>query len=79
MVESRNQWRVMVATAVMALLVATGVAQTNPGRIGGGLNFFSMEQEIAMGRQYAEQLNRDLDLISDPYITGWWTRSVSGW
>jgi len=39
-----------------------------PDKIGKGLNFFSRDQEVAMGRSYSSQLNAELQLIDDPEI-----------
>jgi Zn-dependent protease with chaperone function len=41
---------------------------SSPKPIGGGLNFFSEEQEKAMGRRYAQELNAKLSLVGDPSI-----------
>jgi Zn-dependent protease with chaperone function len=37
-------------------------------KVGGGLNFFSTQQEVAMGQSYSDELNRQLDLVSDPAV-----------
>lgn len=35
----------------------------------GGVNYYSVEQEWELGRQIEAQLNRDLQLVSDPELT----------
>jgi beta-barrel assembly-enhancing protease len=54
-------------------LVCAGVSlpgsQKKEKKVGGGLNFFSPQEEIAMGRRYSQELNAKLNLIDDPEIT----------
>jgi predicted Zn-dependent protease len=55
----------------LQLALATPVVKDEPRqpeKVGKGLNFFSQDQEVAMGRSYSEQLNRQLDLVTDPYV-----------
>jgi beta-barrel assembly-enhancing protease len=40
-------------------------------KVGGGLNFFSPQMEIEMGKRYSEELNGKLQLINDPVVTGY--------
>jgi len=63
---------------LVALLVVVGMVfswpladekKFQPEKIGKGLNFFSQNQEIEMGRSYSSQLNGDLTLVDDPQIT----------
>jgi beta-barrel assembly-enhancing protease len=51
-------------------LVAGALSQKEQDtkKIGSGLNFFSVKQEISLGRSYSENLNRQLDLVDDPFI-----------
>jgi len=45
------------------------MAYSDYKKVGGGLNFFSEKQELAMGQEYSKQLNQKLDLVKDPFIT----------
>jgi len=65
----------LVALLALVLLVhATPLGDKDkwqPEKIGKGLNFFSQNQEIELGRSYSSQLNGELELINDPHITGY--------
>jgi predicted Zn-dependent protease len=37
--------------------------------VGGGVNFYSIEKEIALGKQMAQEVEREAKLINDPVIT----------
>lgn len=55
---------------VIAILwLGTAVPAKDYKKVGGGLNFFSAEQEAAMGKQYADELNQKLELVADPFVT----------
>jgi len=57
---------------IVVLVLGTPFAEQKkfqPEKIGKGLNFFSQNQEIEMGRSYSSQLNGDLVLVDDPEIT----------
>lgn len=48
--------------------------EKNPDKIGDrdvgkGLNFYSIEKEIAMGKRYAQDIERQAKLVQDPVIT----------
>ncbi|MBN2430606.1 MAG: M48 family metalloprotease [Acidobacteria bacterium] len=58
--------RVYVLLVILTLAAVPGLADYK--KVGGGLNFFSEQQEIAMGREYSQQLNQKLELIEDPFI-----------
>src|SRR2546426_8679394 len=36
--------------------------------VGKGVNFYSLEKEIAMGKQYAQEVERQAKIIDDPII-----------
>jgi Zn-dependent protease with chaperone function len=57
-----------VSLLLMVLMFGAMPALADYKKVGGGLNFFSEQQEIAMGREYSQQLNQKLDLIRDPFI-----------
>jgi predicted Zn-dependent protease len=67
------------AVALSLLLAGTPVFATssdekNPEKIGDrdvgkGINFYSIEKEIAMGKQMAEEVERESKLIDDPVVT----------
>ncbi len=37
--------------------------------VGKGLNFYSLEKEIALGKQMAQEVERDAKLVTDPVVT----------
>ena len=45
------------------------VAQIGQRGIGKGMNFYSLDKEIALGRQLAEQIEQQAHIITDPVIT----------
>ncbi|MCX6620948.1 MAG: M48 family metallopeptidase [Acidobacteria bacterium] len=59
---------------LLAALCCAASDKTPNRKVGGGLNFFSVEEESAMGRRYSAEMNRKLDLIEDPRIAGYVTR-----
>jgi len=63
----------LVAFLVVAALVLSvplaDQKKWQPEKIGKGLNFFSQNQEIEMGRSYSSQLNGQLQLVDNPQIT----------
>ncbi len=65
-------YQLVAFLVVVALVLGTPLADQKkwqPEKIGKGLNFFSQNQEIEMGRSYSSQLNGDLVLVDDPEIT----------
>jgi predicted Zn-dependent protease len=57
-----------------APVFATSNDEKNPDKIGQrdvgkGINFYSIEKEIAMGKQMAEEVERDSKMINDPVVT----------
>jgi predicted Zn-dependent protease len=70
--------RSTLSLVLTALLVApiTGFAdnkEKDPDAIGdrnvsGGVNFYSLEKEIALGKSYAQQVERQSKIINDPVI-----------
>lgn len=51
-----------------AAVTAQSPASSKP--VGSGFNFFSEKEERAMGRKYAAELNKRLQLIADPQVRG---------
>ena len=54
--------------------LAQGKKKTNPDEIGnrdvdGGVNFYSLEKEIALGKQLATEIERQAKLVDDPTIS----------
>ncbi len=69
----------MPAAAVIALVLVAGPAaaadkkKNNPDDIGNrdvgkGANFYSIEKEIAMGKQMAQEVEREAKIIDDPIV-----------
>lgn len=64
--------------SVLAMALAAGLAfakdkKKDPEEIGNrdvgkGVNFYSLEKEIAMGKQYAQEVERSAKVIEDPVI-----------
>jgi predicted Zn-dependent protease len=44
------------------------VDQIGNRNVGGGLNFYSLEREIALGKYYAQEIERTVKLIDDPVV-----------
>ncbi len=67
--------RTIHAICVLALALSVPAAslagdkQKKEKDPGGGLNFYSMEREIALGKQMAEEVEREAKLVDDPVIT----------
>jgi beta-barrel assembly-enhancing protease len=63
-----------VALAVLASGARAGDNKKDPNQIGNrdvgkGINFYSLEKEIALGRQLAQEVQRQAKLNTDPIIT----------
>jgi len=73
MKRSVDTWLRVALPAILALgLLNPGIlAEFNEQKIGKGLNFFSKEQEVEMGRQYSEELSKKLEIINDPYVSAY--------
>lgn len=54
--------RCLIMVAVVGLLA--GCATTGPG-----INIFSVEQEIQMGRQFSREINQQVRIVQDPLIS----------
>ncbi len=63
--------------AACSLVALPGLAQDKkkvPDQIGSrdvgkGINLYSLEKEMAMGRQLAEEVRRQAELLDDPIVT----------
>jgi predicted Zn-dependent protease len=63
-----------VALALPLNSFAQGKKKTNPDEIGnrdvdGGVNFYSLEKEIALGKQLATEIERQAKIVDDPIIS----------
>ncbi len=45
------------------------VEQIGNRNVGGGLNLYSLEKEIALGKYYANEIERTVKLVDDPVVT----------
>ena len=64
---------ILAVGALMALPLPADDKKNNPDEIGnrkvdGGVNWYSMEKEIAMGKQYAMEIERQAKIVDDPII-----------
>src|SRR5690242_21712810 len=65
---------IFLALAVLAGAVRAEDKKKDPNQIGNrdvgkGVNFYSLEKEIALGRQLAQEVLRQAKLNTDPIIT----------
>jgi predicted Zn-dependent protease len=65
---------ILVAFAVTAVVSLADDKKKDPDEIGnrnvaGGVNWYSMEKEIAMGKQYAMEIERQAKIVDDPVIS----------
>jgi Zn-dependent protease with chaperone function len=63
----------MRVAALSIALAAMALAQQKPAKprdIKPGLNLFSKEQDVQMGREYAAQIEQQLNLVTDPQVNG---------
>jgi predicted Zn-dependent protease len=44
------------------------VSQIGNRKVGGGINLYSLEKEIAIGKQYAQEIERSAKLVDDPVV-----------
>ena len=64
---------ILAVGALMALPLPADDKEKDPDQIGnrkvdGGVNWYSMEKEIAMGKQYAMEIERQAKIVDDPII-----------
>ena len=52
-----------------ALAAKYDISEIGNRNISGGMNFYSLEREIAMGRQLSQEVELDSKLLTDPVIT----------
>ena len=69
--------RLLTVTAALALIVSAGDDKKNPKddpdaignrKVGQGVNFYSIEKEIALGKQLAQEVERQGKVVDDPLI-----------
>jgi predicted Zn-dependent protease len=58
----------------LPLAAAPNVAKKDPNQIGGrkvasGLNFYSLQRELALGKQLSEEIRKQARLVEDPIVT----------
>ena len=63
----------LLSTAMLAFAAPDDAKKKNPEAIGarkvdGGINFFSVEKEIALGKQLAIEVEREAKLLEDPIL-----------
>ena len=64
---------IVTTVSLLSLPVLADDKKTDPDEIGNrdvgkGLNFYSLEKEIALGKQLAQQVERQAKIIDDPVI-----------
>jgi beta-barrel assembly-enhancing protease len=73
----------IVAFGILSLAAFAGDKKTNPKddpdaignrKVGEGINFYSLEKEIALGRQLAAEVERQAKVITDPIIAEYVSR-----
>jgi len=66
----RHLWLSVFVIGLLVFLPVTGAvaAEKKQEKVGGGLNFFSEQQEKAMGKQYSDELKTKLDLVQDSFV-----------
>ena len=65
---------ILVAAALSTALLPADDKKKDPDQIGnrkvdGSVNWYSMEKEIAMGKQYAMEIERQAKIVDDPIIS----------
>ena len=70
----RSFWACSLAAALLIPVSFADNKENNPDEIGnrnvsGGVNFYSLEKEIALGKQLAQEVERQAKLINDPIIS----------
>jgi hypothetical protein len=62
--------RVATAFIVLGLLVAPTALSTQT-KVKPGMNFFSVEQDVQLGRQAASEIERQMRMVNDPAVQNW--------
>jgi Zn-dependent protease with chaperone function len=62
--------RVATSVVVLAALIAP-VTFSSQTKVKPGMNFFSIEKDIELGRQAASQLERQMPMVTDPVVQRW--------
>ena len=65
-----RQLRVATSVIVLAGLIAP-VTFSGQTKVKPGMNFFSIEKDIELGRQAASQLERQMPMVNDPIVQRW--------
>ena len=76
----RIVWARSLVLALACSVACSSLAAQSPGKkddpaqigardVGKGVNFYSLEKEIALGRQLAQEVQRQAKLVEDPLIT----------
>ena len=66
--------RTCIALVVLSTLALAGNKKDDPSQIGNrdvgkGINLYSIDKEIALGKQLAQEVQRQAKLIDDPILT----------
>jgi predicted Zn-dependent protease len=64
---SAANW-VRIFILVLAVSAVPANAEKKPREVGKGVNFYSLEREIALGRQLAQEVERQSKLVDDPIV-----------
>jgi len=67
-------WTAMAACVALSAALLAADKNSDPSRIGArdvgkGINFYSIEKEIALGRQLAQEVRRQSRIVDDPLIS----------
>jgi Zn-dependent protease with chaperone function len=65
MIMTRKVWRLCL---LLALTVGVTLAQKKLRQLKPGFNLFSVEQDVQMGREYAQQIEKEVQVVNDPTL-----------
>ena len=80
------KWSVTLSVAFLAVLIllpnssfVQGKSEQDPDQIGNrdvgkGVNFYSLEKEIAIGKRLAQEVERQTKIVDDPIVDEYVTR-----
>jgi Zn-dependent protease with chaperone function len=61
----------LLGTLAMAALAIAPLAAAGQTQVKPGMNFFSIEQDIKLGRSAADQVDRQMPMVNDPVVQEW--------
>jgi Zn-dependent protease with chaperone function len=50
------------------IYLASGLTDFDRKEVGGGLNFFSSDEEVKMGKSYAQDVEKQVEILNDPEV-----------